>query len=108
MIWGNVYAVLNNWEHVHDLEDSILWASPVAQLVKNPRAMWETWLIPGLGRSFGEGKGYPLQYSGLENSVDYIVHRVEKSQTGFSDFHFQTPSVDPHIPTGRVFYRLGN
>ena len=31
-------------------------------------------LIPGLGRSPGEGKGYPLQYSGLENSVDYIVH----------------------------------
>ena len=30
--------------------------------------------IPGLGRSSGEGKGYPLQYPGLENSVDYIVH----------------------------------
>jgi len=34
-------------------------------------------LIPGLGRSPGEGKGYPLQYSGLENSMDYIVHEVE-------------------------------
>ena len=32
--------------------------------------------IPGLGRSPGEGKGYPLQYSGLENSMDSIVHRV--------------------------------
>ena len=30
--------------------------------------------IPGLGRSPGEGKGYPLQYSGLENSTDCIVH----------------------------------
>ena len=30
--------------------------------------------IPGLGRSPGEGKGYPLQYSGLENSMDGIVH----------------------------------
>ena len=38
-------------------------------------------LIPGLGRSPGEGKGYPLQYSGLENSMDYIVHGVTKSQT---------------------------
>ena len=38
-------------------------------------------LIPGLGRSLGEGKGYPLQYSGLENSMDYIVHGVAKSQT---------------------------
>ena len=44
--------------------------------------------IPRLGRSPGEGKGYPLQYSGLENSMDYIVHGVAKSQTGLSDFHF--------------------
>ena len=43
--------------------------------------------IPGLGRSPGEGKGYPLQYSGLENSRDYIVHGVEKSWTRLSDFH---------------------
>ena len=34
--------------------------------------------IPGLGRSPGEGKGYPLQYSGLENSMDCIVHGVAK------------------------------
>ena len=37
--------------------------------------------IPGLGRSSGEGKGYPLQYSGLENSMDCIVNGVTKSQT---------------------------
>ena len=35
-----------------------------------------------------EGKGYPLQYSGLENSMDCIVHLVSKSQTWLSDFHF--------------------
>ena len=35
--------------------------------------------IPGLGRSPGEGKGYPLQYSGLENSMDCVVHGVSKS-----------------------------
>ena len=46
--------------------------------------------IPGLGRSTGEGIGYPLQYSGLENSMDCIVHGVEKSWTQLSDFHFQT------------------
>ena len=34
--------------------------------------------IPGLGRSPGEGKGYPLQYPGLENSMDCIVHAVAK------------------------------
>ena len=37
--------------------------------------------ILGLGRYHGEGKGYPLQYSGLENSMDCIVHGVAKSQT---------------------------
>ena len=45
-------------------------------------------MIPGLGRSPGEGKGYPLQYSGLENSMDYIVHGVAKNKTWLSDFHF--------------------
>ena len=46
--------------------------------------------IPGLGRSPGEGKGYPLQYSGLENSMDYIVHGVTKSRTQLSNFRFST------------------
>ena len=41
-------------------------------------------LIPGSGRCPGEGTGYPLQYSGLENSMDCIVHGVTKSQTWLS------------------------
>ena len=45
--------------------------------------------IPGLGRSPGEGNDYSLQYSGLENSMDYIVHGVAKSWTQLNDFHFQ-------------------
>ena len=45
-------------------------------------------LILGLGRSPGEGKGYPLQYSGLEDSIDCIAHGVAKSWTQLSDFHF--------------------
>ena len=45
--------------------------------------------IPGLGRSPGGGKGYPLQYSGLENSKKCIVHGVAKSWTRLSDFHFR-------------------
>ena len=44
--------------------------------------------IPGLGRSPGEGKGHPLQYSGLENHIDSIVHNVVKSRTQLSNFHF--------------------
>ena len=45
-------------------------------------------LIPGLGRSPGEGKGCLFQYSGLENSMDCIVHGVAKSWTRLSDTHF--------------------
>ena len=98
-----------------------MWASLIAQLVKNPPAMQETPVrflggedplkkgsathssilglpcgsagkestcnvrdldtIPGLGTSPGEGKGYPLQYSGLENSMDCIAHGVTNSWT---------------------------
>ena len=47
--------------------------------------------IPGFGRSPREGKGYPFQYSGLENSVDCIVHGIAKSRTRPSDSHFHYP-----------------
>jgi len=47
--------------------------------------------VPGLGRSLGEGKGSPLQCSGLENPMDCIVHGFAKSQTRLSDFHFHFP-----------------
>ena len=46
--------------------------------------------IPRLGRSPGEGKDYPLQYSGLENSMECIVHGVVKSWTQLSDLHSLT------------------
>ena len=45
-------------------------------------------LIPRLGRSPGKGKRYPLQYSGLENSMDCIVHGIAKSWARLSNFHF--------------------
>ena len=45
-------------------------------------------LTPGLGRSPGEEKGYPLQYFGLETSMDCIVQGVSKSWTRLSNFHF--------------------
>ena len=44
--------------------------------------------IPGLERSPGEGNGYPLQYSGLENPMDCVVCWVSKSQTQLGDFQF--------------------
>ena len=58
--------------------------------------------ILGLGRSPGEGKGYPLQYSGLENSMDCIVHGVTKSQAWLSDFHFTTPLLVKNSPLCKV------
>ena len=53
--------------------------------------------IPGLVRSPGEMNGYQLQYSGMENSMDYIVHGVAKSWTRLSDFHFDfsKPCIQP-------------
>ena len=44
--------------------------------------------MPGLGRSSGEGIGYPLQYSGLENSMDCIVRGVAKSRMDWATFTF--------------------
>ena len=58
--------------------------------------VWESQVQPWVGRSPGEGNGHPLQYSGLENSMDCIVHGVAKSQTQLSDFHLQTL---PNIPS---------
>ena len=53
--------------------------------------------IPGLGRSPGEGKGYPLQYSGLENCMDCIVYGVTRSRTRLSDFHFNLFKTGPYL-----------
>ena len=66
--------------------------------------MGDLGLIPGLGQSPGEGNGYPLQYSGLENSMDKgawraIVHGVTKSWTLLSKFHF-------HFFTGDYSHNL--
>ena len=58
-------------------------------MVKNlPASARDSGSILGLGRSPGEWKGYSLQYSGLENSMVYIVHGVSKSWTGLSNFLF--------------------
>ena len=64
-------------------------ASLVAQLVKNPPEMWETW-VQSLGWEdpLEKGKGYPLQYSSLESSMDCIVHGVTNSQTRLSNCPF--------------------
>ena len=70
------------------------WASQVAVVVKNlPANARDPGLIPGSGRSPGEGNGNPLHYSCLGNPLDrgawqVIVHVVAKTQTQLSGFHF--------------------
>ena len=54
-------------------------------------------LIPGLGKSPGEGNSYPLQCYGLEKSMDYIVYGVEKSRTQLSTFHFTLEQKESSI-----------
>ena len=59
---------------------------------------------PGLGRFLGEGIDYPLQDSGLENSMGCIVHEVAKSRTQVSDFHFQSnQACEPQLPRPDAF-----
>ena len=70
---------------------NLIWAFLMAQMVENPPVnAGHEGLIPGLGRSPGEGNGHPLQYSCLENSMDRrdwqdTVHGVAKSWTQLSD-----------------------
>ena len=77
------------------------WASLVAHLVKNPPAMQGSnmGLIPGMGRALGERKGYPLQYSGLENSMNRSLagyslrSRKESASTPGLPVHHQLPEL---------------
>ena len=64
-----------------------LWASLMAQLVRIHLQCRRPGFDPWVGQYSGEGNGYLLQYSGLENSMNCIVHGVIKSGTRLSDFH---------------------
>ena len=85
------------------------WASLVAQLLKNLPAMQETWV-----RSVGwedspgeEGKSYPLQHSGLENSTDCLVYRVTKSQKDTTEklsLHFKE-FEKPRLDSQNTFHK---
>ena len=81
----------------------LLWASQVALVVKNPPVNASRGRIPGLGRSPAGGHGNPLQYSCLENPMDWEAWRatvcgVAKSQMGQSD-----SAHIPCIAQGTIF-----
>ena len=71
------------------LPTSVFWGFPGGSAGKKPTChVGDMGLIPGLGRSLGEGKGYPLCYSSLENSMHCIVRGVPKGQTGLRNLYF--------------------
>ena len=73
-----------NYYHSHNY-----WSFPCGSAGKESAYnVGDLGLIPGLERSPGEGKGYPFQYSGLENSMDHTVHGVTKRRTRRNSFHF--------------------
>ena len=83
--WHNWIIVLKTREQfLESWESSYLWEKggfPSSSAGKESACnVGDLSLIPGLGRSPGEGNGCPLQYSGLENSVDCTAHGVTKSR----------------------------
>ena len=79
-----VHGVAKNWTQLSDFQFCFCFFKgfPCGSAGKeSARSAGDLGLIPGLGRSSGEEKGYPLQYSGLENSMDCINHGVAKSRT---------------------------
>ena len=69
--------------------------------------MGDLGLIPGLGQSPGEGKGYPVQYSGLENSMDSIVHGVaESDMTETFTFIYISSELGTSIPKCELLMKL--
>ena len=79
--WATVHGVTKSRTRLSNLIYRFKGAFLVAQLVKNDlqcgRPGFDLWA----GKTPGEGNGYPLQYSGLENSMDCIIRGVAKSQT---------------------------
>ena len=87
-LWFNSWVGKTRWR-TEQLPTSVFLGFPGGLAGKESACnVGDLGLIPGLGRSSGEGKGYPLQYSALENSMDCIVHGVTKSRTRLSNFHF--------------------
>ena len=87
--WHSKAAVYFFFFNFKKFRITISWYKYWAQLVMNPPAMQETWIWSmDWDDSPGEGKSYPLQYSGLENSMNCIVHGIAKSWVQLRDFHF--------------------
>ena len=92
----NSWVRKNLWRK-YRLPTPVFWGLPGSSAGKESSYnVGELGSIPGLGQFPGEGNSYPLQCSGLENSMDCIIHGVPKSWTRLSDFHFHF-----HTPNSR-------
>ena len=69
----------SGWPHLSTLPVALVGFPDGSVGKESARNEGDLGSIPGLGRTTGEGKSYPFQYSGLENSMDYIVHGVANS-----------------------------
>ena len=85
-IWATREAHIHKYTHIHTIYPLGFPCDSAGK--ESDCNVGDLGSIPGLGRSPGEGKGYPLQYFDLESSMDCIVHGVAKSWTWLSDFHF--------------------
>ncbi|CAI9169124.1 unnamed protein product [Rangifer tarandus platyrhynchus] len=80
------------------VHETYLWGFPDSSVGKESTCnAGDPGLIPGLGRSPGEGTGYPLRYYGLLNSMDCINHGVTKNWTRVSDFHLPNRITTTYI-----------
>ena len=92
--WEHGVNIISIWKATYPLKN-LLWTSYCDGSAgkESTHNAGDLGSISGLGRSPGEGNGYPFQYSSLENSMDWngIVHGVAKSQTWLRNFHFHFP-----------------
>ena len=82
------------------------WAGIVAQTVKYHLHCGRPGSIPGSGRSPGEGNGFPLQYFGLENSMDCIVRGIAKGWTPTERLYLQCSHIFHKIYKSKIFLNL--
>ena len=107
--WAAVYGVTQSRTRLKQLSSSSSSSSRGSAGKESACNVGDLGLIPGLGRSPGEGNGYPLQYSGLENSMDCTVHGVIKSRTRLSCFHSHASGEYFSKNLGNIsFLYLGN
>ena len=90
-VWGKEISWVRKMSWRRDrLPTPVFWGFPGGSAGKESACNGgDLGLISGLGRSSGEGKGYPLQYSGLENSMNHRVHRSQRVGQNFAIFTFK-------------------